>query len=233
MARRRQRKLGRRRPSDWRHVERYPLGAIGAAEPAPAPVVLGVNWYSNFDDPVRDGSLYWIGRGSLGSVRGGHAICARPYHGDDLTSWWEFYDQGEEGACVGFAWSRCMSLLNRRRYAARWLYQQAQLGDEYADTPPEEGTSVRAGGNVLIGQGHERVYGSRTYAADPAQGIQRFRWATSWDEVRSALGLPGSYDGVTLLNSWGRYYPHLVRITDEAGERLLAEDGEAAVPTDR
>ena len=40
------------------------------------PVVLGCNWYVNFDQPKLDGgSRHWIGRGNLGSVRAGHAVC--------------------------------------------------------------------------------------------------------------------------------------------------------------
>lgn len=43
------------------------------------PVVLGINWYNDFDDPdtvyTRAGSEFWIGKsGSLGWVRGGHAV---------------------------------------------------------------------------------------------------------------------------------------------------------------
>src|SRR3954462_502906 len=45
--------LGRRAPTDWQHVERYPLTAANA--PAqPSPVVLGVNWYVEFDKPEKD-----------------------------------------------------------------------------------------------------------------------------------------------------------------------------------
>lgn len=45
------------------------------------PVVIGVNWYSNFDRPsFRTGRFgreeYWIGLGpSLGQLRGGHCVC--------------------------------------------------------------------------------------------------------------------------------------------------------------
>jgi len=40
------------------------------------PVVLGCNWYSNFDTPrPHAGDGDWIGEGPLGNVRGGHAIC--------------------------------------------------------------------------------------------------------------------------------------------------------------
>lgn len=41
------------------------------------PVTIGVDWYSNFDNPVaKPGfALQWIGQGNLGSVRGGHCLC--------------------------------------------------------------------------------------------------------------------------------------------------------------
>jgi hypothetical protein len=226
--------LGRRVPTDWAHVEKYPLQALRGDVPRRVPVVLGINWYSNFDNPVRDkNGVWWIGKGDLGRVRGGHAICARPLGVIDPPAWQVFYDQGVEGACVGFSESRCMSLLNRVRFDAPWLYNAAQLGDEYDDTPPEEGTSVRAGMNVLLKQGHRRVTRAGSQPVDIVYGITAFRWARSWDEVRRALGIPSVALGVPLLNSWGLSYPHSVRLTDEAGARLLHEDGEAAVVTDR
>lgn len=39
------------------------------------PVTIGVNWYANFGDPVMIGDQYWIGRGRLGQITGGHAVC--------------------------------------------------------------------------------------------------------------------------------------------------------------
>jgi hypothetical protein len=39
------------------------------------PVVIGINWYSNFDTPRPKGNEYWIGEGTLGTVRGGHCVC--------------------------------------------------------------------------------------------------------------------------------------------------------------
>lgn len=39
------------------------------------PVTIGINWYSNFDTPVQSGREFWIGKGSLGSIRGGHCVC--------------------------------------------------------------------------------------------------------------------------------------------------------------
>ena len=41
--------LDRRAPESWEHVEKYPLRGI--VDLKPTPVILGINWYSAFDDP--------------------------------------------------------------------------------------------------------------------------------------------------------------------------------------
>jgi hypothetical protein len=222
--------LGRREPKDWLHYERYPLTA-STLPVKPVPVVLGIGWYSAFDTPERDNSgHWWIGRtGNLGTLRGGHAICCKPRKVTDNTAWWMYYDQGAEGACVGYSCSRAMTLLNRKRYDARWLYHEAQLIDEWPETPPEEGTSVRAGYSILKNQGHMRD--GRTHP-DPVEGISAYRWARNADEVLDALGYTG-LEYVDLLNSWGRSWPHLVRMPANVLEKLIQWDGEAGIPTDR
>ena len=133
-----ERPLGRLEPSNWVHTARYPITASTMPTTA-TPVVLGIAWHENFDRPApernpRTGLLtgrWWIGVGDLGRVRGGHAVCLKPQSLTDATGWRAYYDQGHEGACVGFAASRAMSLLNRKRYDARWLYHEAQRVDEW------------------------------------------------------------------------------------------------------
>src|SRR5262245_55469956 len=115
--------LGRLEPTSWEHVEKYPLMAVPLAEAVTKPTacVLGINWYSRFDTPQKDSSgRWWVARpgDDLGGIRGGHAICAKPGGVSDYTSWWDFYDQGDTGRCVGFSWSRCQTLMNRVRYNA-------------------------------------------------------------------------------------------------------------------
>lgn len=39
------------------------------------PVAIGVNWYKNFDTPEYIDGEYWIGKGDLGIIRGGHCVC--------------------------------------------------------------------------------------------------------------------------------------------------------------
>jgi hypothetical protein len=113
---------------------------------------------------------------------------------DINTNWRRLYDQGAEGACVGFASSLMMSILNRHFYDAAWLYGMAQRADEWPETPPEEGTSVRAGMDVLRVVGHRRRLASTahngsavSYVPDLQHGILENRWATSVDQLRTCI----------------------------------------------
>lgn len=229
--------LGRRVPTDWEHIERYPLRTLVAeAQPTDVPMAIGVNWYAEFDRPVKgtDGRWRVAANGKLTKIRGGHCLCLPPARYVEPDSWRIYYDQGTEGACVGFGASRMMSLLNRYRYDARWLYRQAQLVDEWTDTPPEEGTSVRAALDILRNVGHRRVRGVRRPVAEPnpTDGIAANRWALSMDEVLTALGRQRQQE-VPWLNSWGRKYPRAVWVPVDVHARLLAEDGEYGVVVDR
>lgn len=227
--------LGRRIPTDWKHVDKYPLTALPVQQrPQGVPSPIGINWYPEFDKPVKGSDGRWrISAPSRTSRRrGGHCIAALPSPITDSTAWWLFYDQGKEGACVGFGCSRCMSILNRKRYDARWHYHLTQLNDEYSDTPPAEGTSVRAGLDTLRVKGHRAIRNGRSLEPDLIEGIAANRWATSIDDWLLALGRPGAEE-VPLANSWGRSYPHIVWMPTAAAERLLREDGEFPIITDR
>jgi hypothetical protein len=239
------RRLDRLIPDDWQHVEKWPLTAA-TFPPKPVPVTFGINWYSNFDNPQQDSrGRWWIGRGNLGSLRGGHCVCGEP--GDpsagttlqDLGGWWDFYNQGNEGACVGFGSSRMMSLLNRKRYDARWLWDRAKETDEWPDTNPgdDNGTSVRAAMDILRARGHVIFKAGRSGDGYPlaAEGIAANRWATKVEQVNFALQSPANerLGAVRILNSWGRDYPHRVWMPFETLQTLLDEEGEATLVTDR
>jgi hypothetical protein len=235
--------LGRIPPTDDRHLQKYPLTAASMPR-KPHPVVIGINWYDSMDDPVERDGAFWITVG--GSVRGGHAVCLESPHIKDNASWWGWYNQGNEGACVAFAISRMMSNLNRRRYAPWELYRLAQMTDEW---PGENysGTSVRAGLDVVATQGMWLpVDGRIDVGKGPVakEGIEVYRWANDVKDVAACLSpkdngkviLDQGY--VTILNSWGNDptngYPHKTRLSLEDLERLVfAENGECAVSTDR
>lgn len=224
--------LGRRPPSDWQHVDRFPL-TVSTAPKKPTPVVIGVNWYVEFDEPEKDAQgHYWIARDAkLSKVRGGHCVCLKPRGTADPDPWWDFYNQGQEGACVGFGSSRMMSQLNRKTYDGFWLYNEAKKVDEW---PGEDydGTSVRAALDILRKVGHCVKDVNGTAAAVLGEGISANRWARSVDDVLSVLGYDG-LDYVDVLNSWGRGYPHLTRMPATVLERLWKEDGEVGIVTDR
>jgi hypothetical protein len=252
------RRLSRFIPDDWTHVEKYPLSSVAAVALPPTPVVIGINWYSSFHNPIDEAGNYyrpgrrpvghwWIGRGNLGGIRGGHCVALKPRGVRDNTPWWDFYDQGSEGACVGYGCSRIMTLMNRKRYFSRWLWDRAKETDEWSETNPgdNEGTSVNAGLRILFDRGH--VAWSNKFAPlnSPAawqhrgmlvpklgDGVQRFRWITSIDDLLYVLGYQDK-DYCDLLNSWGRAYPHLTRIPAATLERLWHEYGEMAVVVDR
>ena len=173
------------------------------------------------------------GSTNLGQIRGGHAICVKPGPITDPLSWYHFYDQGQTGECVGFSWSRCMSLFNRVRYDAPAFYMVVTENDEFPDTQddPNSGTSVRAGGNVLKSKGHIRHSTEQWNIND---GITEFRWATSADEVLATIMSPlaNRLEAVPLLQSWGDGYPHIAWLPLDVLQRLLNEQGEAAIPTD-
>ncbi len=238
--------LGRLTPPDFEHVEKYPLSAAQASALPPTPVAIGVNWYSNFDRPQKDSrGDYWIGKGDLGRIRGGHCVCLKPAATRDVIEWWDFYDQGAEGACVGFGVSRALSLMNRRKFFARWLWDRAKEGDVWADTNPgdDNGTSVRSALAVTLA-GHVKWRTSpellaadrdwrlrQSFTPDPYWRILQYRWATNVQDALNALGTP-SRDYVTMLNSWGRSYPHVVYMPAAALQRLLDEDGEIGLVVD-
>jgi hypothetical protein len=241
--------LGRRVPLDWKHVEKYPLRQLATADqPVNVPVTIGVNWYTEFDKPARDvNGRWWVAKnGKLTGIRGGHCVCLKPGKRPDIESWWNFYDQGSEGACVGFGSSRMMSLLNRKRFDARWLWDRAKQVDPWSDTNPgdDEGTSVSAGMDVLRKSGHvpwRSAYAGRNHVQraqeKPAltEGIARNRWATTVDEILKMLDTPlcDSLQAVPFLNSWGRSYPHITWMPLSVLGRLLSEYGEATMVTDR
>jgi hypothetical protein len=100
----------------------------------------------------------------------------------------DIYDQGSEGACCGFGGSIMMSILNRKLYDALWLYREAQILDEWAETPPEEGTSLSATFDVLRTKGHRRLWGGTSRPPEMDEGIVEVnRWITTVDEMRTAI----------------------------------------------
>lgn len=222
--------LDRLKPPDWEHVRKFPFSEVPlTAAPKGVPVVIGINWYTEFDKPERGhDNRWWIAKdGNLTTIRGGHCVCIRASE-PDPQSWWHYYDQGNEGACVGFGDARMKSLLDRVRYDAFELYHATQAQGGYVG---QEGAYVRDALEVLRTRGAVRAGRD---APDLASKIAAYRWALSADEVLGVLDLPMATQlgAVPVLNSWGQDYPHTVWMSAEVLERLIKEDGEVGIVTD-
>lgn len=232
--------LGRLPAPDDKHLRRFPLTADTLPR-TPTPVVFGLNWYRGFNKAnliQRDGAYWLPPRSQWGPIEGGHAICSRPPALTDLDEWHSFYDQGETPHCVGFAICRQQTLLNRRRYSGHDLYFAAAEADEWPGN--DDGTSVRAGEEVVRTQGAWRWRNGKAKGPYVDDGIQVYRWAATPEDIAACLSpvdngasvLNAGY--VIWLQSWGAFYPHEVRVDLEAVNTLaFAENGDACVVTDR
>jgi hypothetical protein len=240
-------RLKRYVPKDFEHVEKHPLTKRNIETiTKPAPVSVGVNWYSLFDNPVKQSNgQWWIKGTNLGYIRGGHCVCM-PHVDDEPYTWYTFYNQGMEGACVGFGTSRMMSILNRKKYNARWAWDMAKSIDEWNDTNPgdDEGTSVRAAMDIYRLRGHVPWASSMTNltwqqrdALTPisAEGIISNKWATNIDDLFSVLQNETykKVGAIPFFNSWGKAYPRKVWVPCETWDRLLREDGEFTMVLDK
>ncbi len=103
--------------------------------------------------------------------------------------WRALYNQGREGACVGFGESEAMTYYNRVSYDARWLWNEAKKIDEWSDTNPGDnnGSSLSAGFDVLRTQGHRQLRNDISLEPDLKHGIAANRWCTNVDEIRTAI----------------------------------------------
>jgi hypothetical protein len=234
--------LGRLKPPDFSHVEKHPLRALGDAAPTDVPVVIGTHWYTDFDTPrqLPDGSWHLPSATDIkGTVRGGHCTCLAPAGAVHLLqqAWWVFYNQGQEGACDGFGHAHAQTILHDGQlFDGFWLYDEARkLEGTY---PQGEGTLNRTVCEVLQKIGIREQTGEAVCVRDapgdgpPDQKISAYRWATTAEEVCTALARSGA-EAVPLLNSWGEDYPMVVWLPTDTLERLLQEEGEADVVTDQ
>lgn len=106
----------------------------------------------------------------------------------DLPHYRSHYNQGETNGCVGFSSSWMMSIYNRERYNATWLYHRACEIDGDPETTPEAdiGTYVRSAFDAIRKLGHMETEAAQP---DPRNGILSFYWCTSVDEIRTAISI--------------------------------------------
>lgn len=165
-----------------------------------------------------------------------------------------------DGMAIGSATlTNRVSVQSGERGFRGYLYDRAQVIDEWSSTPPEGGTSVRAGAKALQELGIVATYHwARTLedVIDAVLTIGPVVVGTNWYEsmfkpvgdpplIVPAGGIAGGHawviDGVNrttglarMKNSWGEGWGRKgfawIRFTDL--ERLLGESGEACIATE-
>lgn len=254
------RPLGRLEPSDWVHVDRYPLGDVLPTTIDRVERRLQVPGWRMSHDQGREGSCV------------GHAVALERA----ITNRAQLVAAGRR-TTVRYD---PLDVWNRAKVVDEW---------DYTNPGDQHGTSVRAAYQVVAAEGLRRVRSvrivdgaPRVFGAtelDQGAGVAAYRWATDVDEIRTAIaaGLPvaigvawfAAFDTPTrrgreywlpalpnglgrvrgghavtlygasdrrqafrLCNSWGRDYP-LVWLPYAVMAYLLQRGGEAAVVTDR
>lgn len=168
-------------------------------------------------------------------------------------------DQGNEGACVGFAWAheaaaRPVVVPGVTNQFARDIYHNAQLVDQW---PGEayEGTSVIAGARTMhdwgyideyrwafsendlalaVGYKGPAVLGTYWYAGmdrPDADGYLRPIGGVRGGHAYLAYGYSIKKPGYKIWNSWGTGHYGWIHPADMA--LLLSQQGEAAIPIKR
>lgn len=209
----------------------------------PESVVVGIDWHAAGDRPIErvgpDGKPEHWAKLTEGAVRGGHAVCIPHDPAKDLPGAHRYFDQLANGTCVGFAWSRRQSLHNRRYYDGFKLYDIAVQIDGLAETRDrDDGTTVRAGGDVLVDHGafRGRLNGESNDKPTLGDGIARFLHCRSIDQMLAALANPVYVQrgAAPYLQSWGPKSPRLVWVDlDDWNELLFGRNGDAAIGIDR
>lgn len=174
-------------------------------------------------------------------------------------------DQGYEGACVGFGWTHEFAARPKvhgqvTNQLARTIYREAQLIDVWPETPPEEGTSVLAGAQIMKSRGYLGEYRwcfslrdlqlTLGYYGPVVMGTW---WWTDMMEpdARGFIHVDGSREGghawllnsynvtkrrFAMVNSWGSTwgpFGGIAYISEGDMETLLFDEGEGCVPTVR
>ncbi len=164
--------LGRRVPTDFKHVEKYPLRFLAPEAPRTVEKILHLPWWHGTHDQGSEGACVGFGSTMMMAILNTEqrrVNSERPY---------------------------------TVRYDPWWLWDRAKEIDEWDDTNPgdDNGTSVRASCEVIRTLGlprYEKVWkllahNSREWKPDANEGIAVYRWATQIDEMRAciAAGVP-------------------------------------------
>lgn len=238
--------LGRRVPTDFEHVEKYPFSAVASVPKTVEKTLTLPTWHWSHD------------QGDEGACEGfGNSMMMALINGGARYNPWWLWDRGK----MVDEWSDT-NPGDDNGTSGRAVAEVMRTAGNVSVKP------------VGVQPAYSRTIASKV--GDVSQGIAAYRWATTVDQMRAGLaaGIPialgvnwyerfdtpekrngedyifignsgvrgghcvciyGASDkrqAFRLKNSWGRSYP-LVWVPYTTMQRLLNEDGEAALVTDR
>lgn len=223
-----------------KYLSRYSL--VPEALPAePTALDAGSLWYDAFFKPIRlpDGTYRFpYPSEPWGKVAGGHSYAIKPPTIVDRPEWWSYYSQHRNN-CTAYAASRCYTLKYRRLFDPNPLYDETLRSDEYPGEA-DEGTSVNATLAVLHNEGPWAYRAGQTKGPVARLELSAFLWIPSINHAAACLS-PADVGKTVLdagyfivLNSWGRDWPHEVRMPLETAHKLWFADpngnGDLAMP---
>ena len=173
---------------------------------------------------------------------------------------WKKTDQGQTSECVGHSWHCLLRALPhlQREPLPKDIYDRAQQIDEWDDTPPAGGTSVRAGAKVLKALGKLNEY---SWAFDletvlnwmgrngpTVWGVNWYTGMDTWDSLTGLIRVGGTVRGghavcclgyddrkqwLIFQNSWSNWgIKQRFKMSYTDAEGLLSEGGECCTPTE-
>ena len=189
--------LGRRIPPDMEHVRKYALRSIQKDTTKQVKVVLPLPSWSRNHNQGSEGACVGFGSSMMMAILNlmqakasiGVGIMPDvppPGAKPELPHW---LSHVAEAVGSGNVLDDCI------RYDPWWLWDRAKESDPWTDTNPgdQNGTTVRSAVEVLMKQGHclwepaDTTYNTIHEDQDVDLGIQAVRWATTVDEMRTAI----------------------------------------------
>lgn len=135
------------------------------------PIIIGINWFSGFDEPDSDGLVH-----AIGTIRGGHEVCCDEIDSDNKLVWFRnsWSDQwGSQGrACM--TWD-AFDVILAQDGDATVLAPLTALTPTPVPTPP----SQAAADQELLDISADWVGHRKTYAPNEALRQVLIRWRSS------------------------------------------------------
>jgi hypothetical protein len=230
--------LGRRVPTDWRHVERYPYAAVAPTTVDSVERDLPLPRYRVRYDQQREGACVGFSSSWLMSILNRRCYDAHWLwnRAKELDEWPDTNPGDNNGTSVRAAMDVLRTEGHRRLFrgvSAPVALAEGIQENRWASKIDEIRTSIAAGTPAVLGCNWYSNFDTPVATAGDGNWIGQGPLGTiRGGHAICVFGASDRRQAVRLVNSWGERYP-LVWLPYTTLQRLIDEDGEAALPTDR